>query len=39
VRAALTAADGKVRIISMDSQQPVVDLSTNFLFGWISTAD
>lgn len=30
LRAALTAAKGKVRTISMDSQQPVVDLSTNF---------
>ena len=30
MRAALTAANGKVRTISMDSQQPVVDLSNNF---------
>ena len=30
LRAALTAANGKVRTISMDSQQPVVDLSTTF---------
>ena len=30
LRAALTAANGKVRTISMDSQQSVLDLSTNF---------
>jgi choloylglycine hydrolase len=30
LRSALTAAGGKVRTISMDSQQPVVDLSTKF---------
>ena len=30
LQAALTAANGKIQTISMDSQQPVVDLSTNF---------
>jgi choloylglycine hydrolase len=30
LRAALTAANGKVRTISMDSQQSVLDLSTSF---------
>jgi choloylglycine hydrolase len=30
LRVALTAADGKLRTISMDSQQPVIDLSTHF---------
>jgi len=29
LRAALTAANDKVRTISMDSQQPVIDLSTH----------
>ena len=30
LRAALTAANGRIRTISMDSRQPVVDLSTDF---------
>jgi hypothetical protein len=33
VRAGLTAAHGKVRIISMDSQQPVVDLTSQPISG------
>jgi hypothetical protein len=30
LKAALAAAGGKVRTIAMGSQQPVVDVSTNF---------